>query len=947
MAKKNTKNASSVIADDEERWGKIINRKMQQVECDKNTLIITPGTDFMQRAHDAVLYWAWQRLSNPRGKLANCRIYISPSSVPGEGEVKLLDWLLQAGNDERFSEIYDNNGSNVPFDGDRIVKKDESVAIISGDSDLILETLVIPPSITKNVLVILPPLKGVNSVISSFELTKKLGGHIEECYSNYEKSVWTDDIMRVRTDLVLLLIMTGNDYLPKLRGGGGFKQLFRTYFGLLKEWLRTEQNYRKKQKNGSANKQSPPPRPFFVDPITLEFNLPYCIAFFQKMAILAPSKLDVSFQSRSMNMATPLSCLHTMMERGLLPRSPKFEFVRSRGVYKLTIGSKQMNNALLNKRHKFETPYIEEDSAKEARQTLADIAMTELFGADYMELTEYLIGDNSLRIEEDEEDLDDISIDNDTEDNDNDSMCEMGYSWELIRPTESRVDEYLRGLLWNLATYQDGVCADYGYNYGRRLPPTADELVSYLEQVQDSSNRLGREELLGDQFVSPLSAGLSCLAALPQQVQNLIPEPYRWIAEDGTVEGIYASCMDPNENVFDIDSFRRICEERIEKLKSMKTVDEEGRGIRTKNKISDIRKDKNSLKKIPMGDNYWTVLQRLEKPLQHAFVPPEPFSDRLSRLKSNKRILVTRLVARNRPRWLWREQKEGEGESSCKGKDGVRFTIKKLQVLKRKNHSVNEEENEDSSRFPHEKVINVDGMNAKKCLDAFLDCKIFRSLEWEGIPSQLNNNDEVTDFYGAEPYEIIKLTITGNSNSIKDDYIYKNQTPLKELDMTMEKKRLINLESRKRIKNQVARIAMNRLFGTGMDWTKLSIVEMREYLKPHHVISNADGRNALQCLNELKNSNLFTLSWDVAPVCSNVKNASEVVRLCVRGTKDCSSNSIIDFDIEENRVHPSSRRQIRHKVANKAMRRVVGDGNDWTKMKVGEMKDHVKGLISI
>mgnify|MGYP003319028727 CR=1 FL=1 len=35
--------------------------------------------------------------------------------------------------------------------------------------------------------------------------------------------------MQVRTDLVLLLIMNGNDYLPKLRGSSGFDKLFGSY----------------------------------------------------------------------------------------------------------------------------------------------------------------------------------------------------------------------------------------------------------------------------------------------------------------------------------------------------------------------------------------------------------------------------------------------------------------------------------------------------------------------------------------------------------------------------------------------------------------------------------------------------------------------------------------------------------------------------------------------
>jgi hypothetical protein len=45
-------------------------------------------------------------------------------------------------------------------------------------------------------------------------------------------------------------------------------------------------------------------------------------------------------------------------------------------------------------------------------------------------------------------------------------ITNRGYSWEISQAVEGKVDQYLGGLLWNLQTYQDGICADYGYNYG-------------------------------------------------------------------------------------------------------------------------------------------------------------------------------------------------------------------------------------------------------------------------------------------------------------------------------------------------------------------------------------------------------------------------------------------------------------------------------------------------
>ena len=46
---------------------------------------------------------------------------------------------------------------------------------------------------------------------------------------------------------------------------------------------------------------------------------------------------------------------------------------------------------------------------------------------------------------------------------------------------QSDAATYLGGILWNLETYQNGYCADYGYNYGRRLSPTPFEVSSHVK----------------------------------------------------------------------------------------------------------------------------------------------------------------------------------------------------------------------------------------------------------------------------------------------------------------------------------------------------------------------------------------------------------------------------------------------------------------------------------
>ena len=96
------------------------------------TLSISPGTAYMDKVTNAVIYWAWKCMLKRHWPIEGfksshqVKIYISPSNVPGEGEVKLLDWLMRG------------HHSTKTRNHEALVKMGESVAIIGGDSDLVL-----------------------------------------------------------------------------------------------------------------------------------------------------------------------------------------------------------------------------------------------------------------------------------------------------------------------------------------------------------------------------------------------------------------------------------------------------------------------------------------------------------------------------------------------------------------------------------------------------------------------------------------------------------------------------------------------------------------------------------------------------------------------------------------------------------------------------------------
>lgn len=100
------------------------------------------------------------------------------------------------------------------------------------------------------------------------------------------------------------------------------------------------------------------------------------------------------------------------------------------------------------------------------------------------------------------------------------------------------------------------------------MSPTAKEIGEYLKDAMIKNRTVGIDDLIGNTFNAPVSAGLSCLAALPTQVNDLVPEPYRWLTVNNTVEELYATCMDAEDNVFDMKGFESLCEDQIKKMKN-------------------------------------------------------------------------------------------------------------------------------------------------------------------------------------------------------------------------------------------------------------------------------------------------------------------------------------------------------------------------------------------
>jgi hypothetical protein len=600
------------------RFRKTLSKKQEltlrrRYESEVKTLCITPGTDFMTLAEHCLLYWAWQRLSNPRHALANVKIYISSSDVPGEGEIKLLEWILQK----------NRNG--------------ESIAIMGGDSDLVLEGLVIPPASSHNVFVLLPDGSSRYLAVSLWETTRAL--------SHLLPGLQAKDVMRVRTDLVVLLILNGNDYLPKLRGSAGFNKIFHTYLKLVHHWL-------------TDPKITDPP--FLIDPDSLNFNLPFCIAFFKRLIPERQNLHDAeTIKKNGQQTITALGYLNNLVESAFMPKPMIWSLIDDEDHTLSLQGEDEIEDDDMEV-DEAETDYdeneddMEEDvegenimtlrlsfgkagtdeyyvyekrhnskrKLKYTKNLLAGLALEDLMGADYAS------------------DL--------TRDEESSGISNSGYAWEIQHPLDGKVETYLQGIIWNLQTYQDGVCVDYGYNYGKRMSPLSDEIVDYFRAAMEEGRDVGRNSLLPDKFESSICSSVSCLAALPSQIQELIPEPYRKLSNT-TVEEIYASCMDPHDNVFYMKEFERLINDEVKKMGfSVQPTDDSNTGV-PEVKIADDAPTGRG-RRILCSDHAWTVLSKSSVPLNHPFEPPVPLSNRFSELKSNSRIRVGRSIAATGPR---------------------------------------------------------------------------------------------------------------------------------------------------------------------------------------------------------------------------------------------------------------------------------------------------------
>ncbi len=121
-----------------------------------------------------------------------------------------------------------------------------------------------------------------------------------------------------------------------------------------------------------------------------------------------------------------------------------------------------------------------------------------------------------------------------------------------------------------------------------------------------------------------------------------MPEPYSWLvhpSRQDSFEELYNSCFHPETSAFDIESFSRIC--NAELLKSGVALNTIAGGSSKNGVVPGQNNTKG--RKVSTGDCFWTVLKYSRIPLDQPFEPPEPFVERIPRLRRNARIRATKI----------------------------------------------------------------------------------------------------------------------------------------------------------------------------------------------------------------------------------------------------------------------------------------------------------------
>ncbi|CAM9959092.1 unnamed protein product [Ectocarpus fasciculatus] len=426
-----------------------------------SALHLSPGTKFMEDVASAMEYYAFQECTRPCYQ--GVKFYISGANVPGEGELKCIDWL-----------------KNMP-------EPDESAVIVGGDADLILQGLAL--SEVKNTFICSQTDAGSYRLSSIWEVVRSL------------EAMFPGQSALVRIDLAVLIMLNGNDYLPKVRGVS-FSRCFQAYQAL-------------KRGKHRGFPLALPSDNFLVDgdrkSICWEFLHDLLADMIPSIVAEPEGYVAVSLEQMDLNNRYPPagSVFKMAVQQGRLGDGVEIEVHDLSDDDSESSGRKKKWKSITWVRGKEYTyQFLHVGKRKTVMHLAAEKLLEELLPDLY---DDFLEQEKARVLEQAQLDEENGSIDSNL---DEDSGAEDG------RERSSRkgktplfdVEAFLLGVLWNLQMYIDGYVPNFYWRYSPRYSPSCADIVSWVKLASEDKLANFAVPVVG---APPLPASVACLCMLP------------------------------------------------------------------------------------------------------------------------------------------------------------------------------------------------------------------------------------------------------------------------------------------------------------------------------------------------------------------------------------------------------------------------------------------------
>eukprot|EP00752_Nemacystus_decipiens_P010116 g9017.t1 len=388
-----------------------------------SALHLSPGTKFMEAVASAMEYYAFQECTRPC--FERVKFYISGANVPGEGELKCIDWL------KRMSK----GGS-------------ENAVIVGGDADLILQGLALTE--LQNTFIC------AQTEARSFRLSslREVVRSLEELFPGQSEFV--------RNDMAVLIMFHGNDYLPKVRGVS-FERCFRSYTSLKKGKHRDN---------------------FLIDgearSICWEFLADLMADMLPSHAQAAKGYPVMSLEQIDLNSRYPPAgaWFNTVVQKGKLGDGVEIE------VHEFSDSDPEGASVASDDRKWRSSTWVRGKEYSWIHTAKKKAAVHEAAA----KLLEELVPDIFEKFLEQEEArlLEQAQLDEEKEAMASEDGGDRSSRW-TDKKSLFDVEEYLTGVLWNLQMYVDGFVPNHYWHYSRRYSPSIADILGWIQDSNPES----------------------------------------------------------------------------------------------------------------------------------------------------------------------------------------------------------------------------------------------------------------------------------------------------------------------------------------------------------------------------------------------------------------------------------------------------------------------------